>query len=347
MNIYFYPPPRNDEAKVVNNPYCQEFIDSLNTDFNINKKSKCSVDILDFFFSSFKSDVVILNWIENVATKRFAIIQFIIAVFIFMVLRVRDVKIIWVMHNIFPHKGKNKLVKLMLHLLYNQSDIIITHSRQAEDFLKGNKKTKGEIIFVHHPINNSLINIKSPLYKINKENKKYDAIIWGTIEPYKGILEFLKFYSSTKTINIDKMLIIGRCKNESYFQELLNYCPNNIEIHNRKVDFSELALLIEDSKCVLFPYKSGSISSSGALMDTIALGGLAIGPDVGAFKDLEKEGVCKTFSNYSEIGGLIENIEDIYSDNLSNFIKDNTWKNFGEYISMRIKNICTNKKELS
>ncbi|WP_221933222.1 hypothetical protein, partial [Klebsiella pneumoniae] len=59
------------------------------------------------------------------------------------------------------------------------------------------------------------------------------------------------FYSSTKRINIDKMLIIGRCKNESYFQELLKYCPNNIEIHNRKVDFSELSVLIEDSKCVL------------------------------------------------------------------------------------------------
>ncbi|WP_194968036.1 hypothetical protein [Klebsiella pneumoniae] len=54
-------------------------------------------------------------------------------------------------------------------------------------------------------------------------------------------------------------------------------------------------MLIEDSKCVLFPYKSGSISSSGALMDTIALGGVAIGPDVGAFKDLEKKGYARLF----------------------------------------------------
>ncbi|MFQ7924403.1 hypothetical protein ACKGNT_24280, partial [Klebsiella pneumoniae] len=88
MNIYFYPPPRNNERKVVNNPYCQEFINSLSADFNINKKSKFSVDILDLFFSSFKNDVVILNWIENVAIKRFAIIQFFIAVCIFIILRV-------------------------------------------------------------------------------------------------------------------------------------------------------------------------------------------------------------------------------------------------------------------
>lgn len=54
MNIYFYPPPRNNERKVVNNPYCQEFINSLSADFNINKKSKFSVDILDLFFSSLK-----------------------------------------------------------------------------------------------------------------------------------------------------------------------------------------------------------------------------------------------------------------------------------------------------
>ncbi|HCA9671027.1 MULTISPECIES: hypothetical protein [Klebsiella] len=343
MNVYFYPPPRNDETKVVNNPYCEEFINSLSADFNINKKSKFSVDILDLLVSSFKNDIVILNWIENVAIKRFAIIQFIIAVCVFIILRIRNVKIIWIMHNIFPHKGRNILVKLMLYLLYNQSDIIITHSRQAEDFLRSNKTVKGEVIFAHHPINDSLINRKPQLNKINKENKKYDAIIWGTIEPYKGILEFLMFYNSTKTVNINKMLIIGRCKNESYFHEILNCCPGNIEIHNRKVDFSELALLIEDSKCVLFPYKSGSISSSGALMDTIALGGLAIGPDVGAFKDLEKEGVCKTFSDYSEIGSLIENIGDINSDNLSHFIKNNTWKSFGDYISMRIIKICTNK----
>lgn len=49
------------------------------------------------------------------------------------------------------------------------------------------------------------------------------------------------------------------------------------------------------------------------------------------------------FSDYSEISSLIENIEDIKPDNLSNFIKNNTWKNFGDHISMRIKRICTNK----
>ncbi len=32
------------------------------------------------------------------------------------------------------------------------------------------------------------------------------------------------------------------------------------------------------------------------------------------------------FSDYSEISSLIENIEDIKPDNLSNFIKNNTWK---------------------
>ncbi|WP_404684931.1 glycosyltransferase family protein [Raoultella terrigena] len=345
MNIYFYPPPRNDETKVVNNPYCQEFINSLNADFNINKGSKYSVDILDFLFSAFKNDVVILNWIENVAIKRFAIIQFIITLFVFLILKVRGVKIIWVMHNIFPHKGENILVKLMLHLLYNQSHIIITHSKQAEVFLRGNKKVKGKVIFVHHPINDSLINKKtSSPHCNNKENKTYDAIIWGSIEPYKGILEFLRYYSSNKKKNIDKMLIIGRCNNESYFQELLSCCPENIEIQNRKVDFSELAVLIEDSKCVLFPYKSGSISSSGALMDTIALGGHAIGPKVGAFNDLEKEGLCKTFSEYSEIDNLIENIGSINADKLCDFINNNTWEKFGDYISMMIKTICTPKK---
>ncbi|ELW9442557.1 hypothetical protein R0595_002884 [Pluralibacter gergoviae] len=306
------------------------------------------MDILDFLFSSFKNDVVILNWIENVATKRFAMIQFVIAVFIFIVLRIRNVKIIWVMHNIFPHKGNNRLVKLMLYLLYKQSDIIITHSRQAEVFLKSNKKIKGEIIFLHHPVNRGLIKMKElQAYRGNNKYKKYDAIIWGTIEPYKGILEFLRFYSSTAEKNIGKILIIGRCNNENYFQELLNFRSHNIEIDNRKVAFSELAVLIKDSKCVLFPYKSGSISSSGALMDTIALGGVAIGPNVGAFKDLEKEGVCKTFSDYSQITNLIENIETITPEALSIFINNNTWKNFGNYISMCIKSIGTNKKEVS
>lgn len=345
MNIYFYPPPRNDEAKVINNPYCREFINSLSPDFNVNIKSGFSVDILDLLFSSFKNDVVILNWIENVAIKRFAIVQSIIAIFVFFVLKMRHVKIVWVMHNIFPHKGKNILVKLMLHLLYNQSHIIITHSRQAEAYLRDNKKIKGEVIFLHHPLNRSLVTInKSAQHGNDNERKKYDAIIWGTIEPYKGILDFLRFYSSNQIKSIDRMLIIGRCKNEVYFQELLSCCPENIEIQNRKVDFSELALLIENSKCVLFPYKSGSISSSGALMDTIALGGHAIGPKVGAFNDLEKEGLCNTFSDYSEIDNLIQNIESINAVKLNDFINNNTWDSFGDYISIMIKAICTQKR---
>lgn len=347
MNIYFYPPLRKDERKVVNNPYCHEFINSLSTTFNINKKSKHSVDILDFLFSAFKNDVVILNWIENVATKRFAVIQFIIALLVFTVLKIRNVKIIWVMHNIFPHRGNNILVKLILNFLYNKSDIIITHSRQAEAFLRANKQVRGEVIFIHHPINKSLINVKSSISRcIDKKNKKYNAIIWGSIEPYKGILEFLEFYSTSKTKSIENILIIGRCTNESYFQKLLSCCPENIEIQNRKVDFSELALLIEDSECVLFPYKSGSISSSGALMDTIALGGFAIGPKVGAFIDLENEGLCKTFTEYAEIHSLIENIENIHTDKLAKFINDNTWENFGNYISLMINKIGTNRKEL-
>lgn len=271
----------------------------------------------------FKADVFLLNWIEGIANHRYGIIQYFLVFICLFIIRLRRRKIVWTLHNIHPHGGANKFSEKLSTYLFRHVDIIIAHSKDAQDYAE--KKAICPVYYVCHPFNT---------YErdISPKEKTRDILIWGTIFPYKGVSQFLQEVNSRKSDLTIR--IVGTCSDAGLLNEIVRSAENNhrIVFENRRPDFKEIGELISTSKFVLFPYIGGSISSSGALMDTIAMGGIAMGPNVGAFKDLSIDKICLTYENYDDLFEKLRKGAQLSEHTIGTFVKYNTWDKFAGFI---------------
>lgn len=304
------------------NPYLNDLSRSVNA---INKNETKDKSIINFYKHLFDGDIYIFNWPENIIYQKYGFIQYILFLIGFFILKLRKIKVILIFHNITPHLGHNFFTKFIIKIFFKFSNLIITHSLKGLKYLNKNSKIKS--IYIPHPFQGNCYN-----QKINSFT--YDIIIWGSIFRYKGILEFLKNVNKLK--RPEKILIIGKCEDKEYDLQIKNNINCHVIYENKFVEKDILNDLILKSKYVVFPYLMKSVSSSGALIDSLLLGKTVIGPNTGAFQDLSKEGLCFTFDNYNDIFKIIEGGKKINTDLISEYIEKNTWDHFGENL---IKNI--------
>jgi glycosyltransferase involved in cell wall biosynthesis len=328
MNFYFYPPRKKNNQTL--NPYCDDFKDTISQYGSVVNKDEYSYPLfLNILKHLFDADVYIFNWIESLPFHKCGFIQSIIFMSAFCILKIRKAKIVWVFHNFKSHfkpLGKENLIsKIIKQIMLKFSNIIITHSREALEYL--DKITSIPCKFYHHPIPISFNNVENLTYT---DHKNFDVLIWGNILKYKGVKEFLQYLKDTNSLDKFRILIVGSCSDKKYDAELRAFSNKKLRYENRMVLFNELPSLINSSRYVLFPYLKESVSSSGALIDTIALGGTPIGPNRGAFKDMEMEKTCLVYDSYSDLIIKLEKDHKIDMFTIKRFIASNSWDSFGE-----------------
>lgn len=319
--VFLFPPVTYRQVHA--NPYISNFQKVLNHYFKLiyPKKNKCLFSGVLFFIASFKADFFIVNWIESIMLSRHSTIQFIFTLSGFFILKLRNKKIIWIFHNIYPHQGENRYSKWIQNYLFKYSNLIISHSKEGANFLM--ERSSVNILYKCHPIKK--INITETI-----QTSFCDILIWGSILPYKGILEFISKQSIQNSHF--KIHIIGNCKDKNLENMIKSKCTSNIKFENRHIEFNELANKIKNCRYVLFPYIGDCVSSSGALIDTIVLGGTPIGPHKGAFIDLAEENLCYTYNNELELLSIIENNFQIDNLKRQKFIENNSWDAFGNFL---------------
>ncbi len=330
--IYFYPISARNDKIVSFNPYTFDFVDSIEQFFTIVNKSKPSKKgIFDIYKYLFRIDYILFNWIEDLPEKKGGFSQTVFF-FIFMAIsKLTGIKIVWVMHNRLSHSKKHKWLKnLIFNQLISKSDFIITHSSEGISYGESLRKgSKNRIHYFPHPIKDRR--------KLSTTEPKYDILIWGTISPYKGILEFLELMHKAKREKSYKTLIIGKSNDKDYFKSLLQFESENIIIKEAFMDDNSLQELISQAKIVLFTYAKSSILSSGALMDSIGFGGRVVGPQVGAFADLAKDGIISTFTESDEMFTVIDDVlakePNIANPPIDLFLQQNSWNMFAENIT--------------
>lgn len=316
LKVYYYPSP---SKRGYPNPYSYHYKEALEKEYYLINKENKSAKILglDFLINSFKADLYIINWLESICFLRLGWIQFFLALMGLWIIKKRGKKLVWMFHNIHPHQGNNKQSQAIQHKLFSQASLIISHSKEAMEYAK--KHTCQKVIFLNHPIH------PIPFQKISVDISPFDILIWGAVLPYKGIAEFIELdqiQQSSFTIRI-----LGACKDQALSNKINKYCNEHIIFENRKASFNEIAAYINKSKYVLFPYIGNCVSSSGALIDTLVLGGAPIGPNVGAFKDLSEKGLCLTYNKTEDLLELITNKPSINKSAKANFFSENSWDN--------------------
>lgn len=322
--VYFFPPaPKGGYP----NPYCVHFKQALSRYFRVldNDNKECAVAAWGLFRHSFCADVYVLNWVENIAFHRLGWLQYAVAILALFIIAIRRKKIVWVLHNITPHQGHDFYTKTLYRFLFKRARLVIAHSKEAERFAK--RYAKGNVVYECHPI--------IPIEATPADTDHCDLLIWGTIDPYKGVEEFI----SSKVVR-DSMLsimIVGRCKDRELDHRINSMTNEHIRFQNRRVSFEEIAGLVKNSRYVVFPYIGASISSSGVLIDTLAFGGTPIGPDRGAFRDLADEGVCLIYKDFNHLVELVRKNAMLEEDSRKAFLKNHSWEEFAGHIHLLLE----------
>ena|ERR1035437_159621 len=330
-NIYIYPRIAHDD-----NPYIKNLENSLSGHYKIINKNYARNGVLDLFTYLFRTDAYFFNWIEDLAVRRYGNIQIITFGLFLICAKCLRKKIVWTLHNKYSHyKIRSKWVDFMYSVMLKHSDLIITHSQSGMDLIKEkNPIYVKKIKYFIHPIN-------PILPTLSKTECIYDFLIWGDIYPYKGVAEFLKFLKETGNIQLYKILIVGRCLDFHYKNELNKYLLFNIIHLDEFYEIDEIANFANQSRFTLFTYKPESFLSSGSLMESIRMGSAIIGPNTGSFKDLSSFNFIKIYNTYDEI-------LDIYNFNYSknsiltevvNFCHENSWDFFGEKLFKELSEV--------
>lgn len=334
--LYFYPISSRNEKIVSFNPYTFDFVASIEQFFTIvNKDKPSNKGIFDVFKYLFKIEYIIFNWIEDLPEKKGGFFQTLFFFILMALSKLAGVKIVWVMHNRLSHSKKHLWLKdLIFNQLIRKSDFILTHSSEGVTHGENIKQgSKNRIHYFPHPVKDRR--------NMRQNSTQFDILIWGTISPYKGILEFLRLLNEKNYQNNYKILIIGKSTTQDYFGSLLQYSNDNVNIKDDFIDDVVLKELISHSKIVLFTYAKSSILSSGALMDSIGFGGNVVGPDVGAFADLAKEGIINTYKESDEmftiIDAVLANNDNFRNESIDQFLQANSWNKFAENIFQLLK----------
>lgn len=324
VKIVVYPNPSIGTA----NPYIPDLCDSIGA---INKSEIQDSNAKNLVKHLFDGNVYIFNWPENAIFRKYGKTQFFVLLICVTIIWLRNCKIIWIFHNMEPHQGHNAYSRFIYRLFYKISDLIVPHSKEASIFLAG--KTKAMIDYEPHPFR---FHFNDSLKKSIK--KEYDIIIWGAISKYKGIVEFLE-YRKIENRTDNRILIIGKCNDEEYDKRIRINIDDNVKYINKFLDKDSLNEYIKLSRYVLFPYLKNTVSSSGALMDSLLLGANVIGPNAGAFGELAEEEICFSFDDYQDIFAIIHDKRSIDLMKIKEFVNKNTWSEYSNRLQKKINQI--------
>ncbi len=329
--VYIYPITargKDDSA----NPYIHNLIQSISTNYTVvNKHDPSSSGIFQLIKYISKAKYFWFHWIENLPDKKGGILQSLLLLMLLIYLKITGATIIWTMHNKVSHSkkqyfAKKQVFKLMLII----SDHIVVHASEGIDYAQEiYKKKRKNIHFIHHPVSD-------PLFSLAISNtKETDIFIWGSMIPYKGIDLFLKHLWEQTIQDKYTIRIVGKFSSQEYFDTTLKYAGSKTTIENRFASTEELFKIANKSKFIVFTYNNRSVLSSGALMDSLHFNSTIVGPNAGAFEDLSKLGIIKTFNNFEEISQIVSTFEFDQSmiDQKIKFIEENKWNKFEEKIN--------------
>jgi glycosyltransferase involved in cell wall biosynthesis len=173
-------------------------------------------------------------------------------------------------HNLKTH-GIESLIDPLIKFTYHRAHTVIAHSGEAKKFIAMAANLPPDRIRVipHGDLLEALPGLPPQAESRAKLGLRSDhkyALMFGRIEPYKGIDEVVEYWKSVRPAT--HLIIAGDSSNQEYVTELKNriIMPlNNVTLMPKELTDLELSELLSAVDCALFNYSSILTSGSAVL----------------------------------------------------------------------------------
>lgn len=266
-----------------------------------------------FFFKKITGEKNLLhyNWLEVTDLKSFSGMFW--KLFWITAYKLIGGKIIWTIHNKFPHsnnfKGTNKILRRYMAEI---SDRLHVHCNYAaEQMSEILNADRGKFIIVEHPAYPAVIMEQSEAIKLLElkyhlvfaKNRKI-FLVFGAIAKYKGIKEIIEIFK--KEIKDHYLIVAGVIKSRSrkYFYELKNESSGcgNIILVGEIIPNEDLPLFFNSSDYVVFNYEE--ILTSGGVMTALSFGKKIIAPAMGCISEIKSDNILFFQQEYGKSENL-------------------------------------------
>lgn len=277
------------------------------------------------FYRSKGYRILYFNWRGAFWMKNKLLSTIFVPYFMFFA-KLLGMRLVWVFHNIKPHKPIFYFDEKLDRMLIKSCNLIFVHNKTAKDYLK--RRYKKDSILVPHPSYKiKRYSVKKVRRELNLPSKKKIYLFFGLIEPYKGVDELIKMFPNNK----DKLLyIVGKADNKyfSYLKSLIK--SKNIIMKNRFLSESELDKYISAADYITFPYKE--VTTSGSILRALQHKKVVIGSYKGEIKELINKGLVLKLNKknlekpkkikLSLLNAFLKNRNDMFKDILvGNLVK--------------------------
>lgn len=247
------------------------------------------------FIQSGRSDVCIVNWLENSLRSKngklsiLGVLKFFVKLIYF---RVRSKKIVYVRHNMYPHGMKGfhkKIAKIITDFAEFTCSLKVTHSGH----FKG-----GDYFYIPHPLYKT--------FKSDTDGNSEYFVIFGRIDEYKKIDEIISAWDDRY-----KLLIVGKCESNSYLDKLHLIAKNrNVELRSDYVSDNKASNIVANSMGLIIAHSDKDMIVSGSFFYAVSLGVPVLALEGNFFTWLKKEYSFSGLFLYKNHRDLIENLSD-------------------------------------
>lgn len=295
INVEFFPYSGGS------NPYIDILREGVEAD-GICKIEEFEIKPLRYLFKKIDTQVVYLNWYDNVQnpTRARTLYSITKRLFLLHTLKRRGIKVYIVLHNRLPHNAKNEndLKKYTKKLMVLADRLVILSNGTKDVFRefygdKFYKRIENKLLLVPctHYIGvykTQNIDFRSK-WKIN--NDEFVFLFWGSIQQYKNIELIIDTARKFQNHNMKaKFVLMGGCK-EEYRNELVKKIDglNNVLLIPRRIEDSELADVIMAASVIILPLDIKSSLNSGTCFVTFSLQKNIVCPRIEGLKDFNED----------------------------------------------------------
>ncbi|TFE28176.1 glycosyltransferase family 4 protein [Cohnella luojiensis] len=252
-------------------------------------------------------DIVHIHWMHHAYQNRNPLL-FVAKSFIFVLtmlyLKLRNVQLVWTIHNLYPHQAKHRKLERFMRTLICRfcSKLIVASESIKRKVMSEFGVPAGKLFVVKH---GHYLGVYKPKgiefrrrYGIGEEADVY--LFMGAIKAYKGVEDLIRSFNEIKTKQ-SYLIIAGKADHEmeAYLREAKD--TENIILDVRFVPNDEIADLISSVDVMVMPYKE--ITTSGSAILGLSFKKLIVMPDNDFIDEYFKEDMVVRYDP-TEANGL-------------------------------------------